>query len=281
MTRIIALCAAGWLTACVQIPTEPLSDLQALAPDGSVAFELSIDAGAARPPTEAPYTGPECDPVPAPSDLDPDAPGAAGGSAAEDPAESSGGGAGMASVDGARGEAGDGSGEPPRPAVAGDVVISELMVDPLTLADTAGEWIELHNPGPEPLTLTGCELLDGDRARVIETPLTVPAGEQVVIARGEMPGLTPDAVVSLVLSNSGDSVGLRCDGVTIDRVTYGEGFPITAGASLSLSATALDAELNDHAEAWCAATDSFGGDRGTPGAPNPPCEGDDADAGVP
>ncbi|MGD8860897.1 MAG: lamin tail domain-containing protein [Myxococcales bacterium] len=274
MKRIIALCGAGWLSACVQIPTEPLEDLQALAPDGSVEFELSIDAGAARPPTEAPYTGPECDPVAAGTGTDPHADGAAGdgGDGEPDPdlAEAAG-----------EGTGGGEDGAPPRPGLAGEVVISELMVDPVALSDTAGEWIELYNPGATALSLSGCALLDSGRARPIDAPLTLPAGGHVVIARGEMPGVSPDAVVSLILSNSGDSVGLQCDGVTIDEVTYGEGFPITAGASLSLSATALDAKLNDLPEAWCAAVDSFGGDRGTPGAPNPPCEPDDADAGVP
>ena len=38
---------------------------------------------------------------------------------------------------------------------AGDVVITEIMNDPLALADYKGEWFELHNTTPSPIDLQG------------------------------------------------------------------------------------------------------------------------------
>ena len=45
---------------------------------------------------------------------------------------------------------------------------------------------------------------------------------------------------------------------------------------LTLPPYAVDGAANDAATAWCAAATAYGtGDRGTPGAPNPPCAGDE------
>jgi hypothetical protein len=70
-----------------------------------------------------------------------------------------------------------------------------------------------------------------------------------------------------------------CSGVVIDRVSYGAGFPLAAGASMALDPAALDATSNDHGSAWCLGRDGASGDLGTPGAANPACADDDADAG--
>ncbi|RMG19332.1 MAG: hypothetical protein D6729_05615 [Deltaproteobacteria bacterium] len=156
------------------------------------------------------------------------------------------------------------------PAAAGDLVITEILYDPEALPDAAGEWLEIHNPGADPLDLAGCTIAD----RVSEAPLDgvqVAPGGYVTLARSATPGFVPDAVIGLTLNNGGDALTLRCGGVEIDAVDYGTGFPVASGASLSL-APGLDHVANDRPEAWCLAEHRYGrGDRGTPGAPNPPC----------
>jgi hypothetical protein len=168
------------------------------------------------------------------------------------------------------------------PHLAGQLVISELMIDPKTLSDAQGEWLELANTGAEPLELQGCALDDGGKEpRLIAAPLLAPAFGYVTIARGPQPGFEPSYVTSLSFSNSADTIALRCAEVEIDRVSYDKarGFPLVSGASLSLDPDQQSAQANDAAEAWCAGSESYGPELGSPGRANPPCARD-ADAGV-
>jgi hypothetical protein len=169
------------------------------------------------------------------------------------------------------------------PSKPGQLIITELMIDPKALADSQGEWFELYNPTSGALSLRLCQLDDGAKTlHNIVPPLQVAAGAFVVIARHAQPGFVPDATASMSLSNSADSIAIVCDGVEIDRVTYdgGGGFSIAPGVSLSLDPEHIDASQNDRPGAWCAGTESYGTDLGTPGRRNPGCHLDDRDAGV-
>ena len=161
----------------------------------------------------------------------------------------------------------------PVPAAPGDIVVTEFMADPAERSDTEGEWIELHNPGREALTLAGCTLGEGEPADSVLPDLLLAPGGYATVARGEQPGFVPDAVVGLSLRNSADVVVLQCDGVEIDRIEYdvSAGFPIIAGASATLAPRMLNAVENDAADAWCTSTSAFSADLGTPGAPNDSC----------
>jgi hypothetical protein len=163
---------------------------------------------------------------------------------------------------------------------AGQLVVSELMSNPAALRDDDGEWIELYNPSAEQaVALDGCALDDGAAMRPLMDGLRVPALGFVVFARSAQVGFVPAQLVAVSFANSADSVALICAGTVIDRVSYGAGFPLVAGASMSLDAGALDASANDAADAWCAArTPDAIGELGTPGAANPPCDEDDAGA---
>ena len=60
----------------------------------------------------------------------------------------------------------------------------------------------------------------------------------------------------------------------VDRVAYTGA--VRSGASFSLDPSALDADLNDAEASFCYGVDVYSGtgsyqDKGTPGAPNPPC----------
>jgi hypothetical protein len=162
---------------------------------------------------------------------------------------------------------------------AGEIVITEIMSNPAAVRDEAGEWFELHNPGALALELGGCAIDDGAATvHALAAPLPIAAGAYLVIARSAEAGFVPGATLSFSLGNSADTLALVCDGRDVDRVTYGAGFPLASGASMSLDPGA-DATQNDEPSAWCLAQASFGQDRGTPGAANPPCGDAGADAG--
>jgi hypothetical protein len=154
------------------------------------------------------------------------------------------------------------------------LVISELMIDPKTLSDSEGEWIELHNRCTRELSLRGCELEDGGKSPLlIEKDVRVAAEGYVTLARTTAVGFVPDSLLPLSLTNSADVLTLVCGRREIDRVRYDKAlnFPIIAGKSLALSGAALSAVANDRADAWCVGQASYGPELGTPGAPNPVC----------
>jgi hypothetical protein len=170
----------------------------------------------------------------------------------------------------------------PTPSRSGQLLISELMIDPKTLSDTQGEWVELHNTTDAALDLQGCTLDDGGKEpRLLDAPFVVAALSYVTIARSEQPGFEPSYVTSLSLTNTADTVALRCAGVEIDRVSYDKalGFPLVSGASLSLDPGQQTPEANDVAQAWCAGSESYGPELGSPGRANPTCD-PNLDAGL-
>ena len=163
------------------------------------------------------------------------------------------------------------------PSRAGELVITEIMIDPKTLSDAAGEWFELHNTTESSFDLQGCAIDDGGKdGRAIEGPFVVGPRQYVTVARQAEPGFTPTHVCPLSLTNTADTLALRCSDIEIDRVAYDKaaGFPVVAGASAALDPAFESAKANDDASAWCAARASYGSDLGTPGAPNAPCSAD-------
>jgi hypothetical protein len=162
----------------------------------------------------------------------------------------------------------------PMPSQVGQLVITEIMVDPKTLSDTEGEWFELKNITNGVLDLQGCMLDDGAKQpHSIAAKLLVQPQGYATIARNDHPGFKPSYVETLSFTNTADVIALRCGDLEIDRVAYDKaaGFPVLAGASLSLDRDSVDAQANDRADSWCAGSQSYGPELGTPGAPNPAC----------
>ncbi|MET0385970.1 MAG: lamin tail domain-containing protein [Polyangiales bacterium] len=162
----------------------------------------------------------------------------------------------------------------PLPGSPGEIVITELLIDPASTGDSAGEWLELYNPHSHELELRGCEVDDGGKTpHAIEQSLRLLPHAYVTLARPGVTGFTPSAAIALSLTNRADTVALRCLGVEIDRVSYdaASGFAIESGRSLTLDPERLDASQNDAADAWCAAQESYGPEHGSPGVANPPC----------
>lgn len=154
------------------------------------------------------------------------------------------------------------------------LVISEFMVNPSAVADTAGEWVEVANTSEQAVSLERCRVLRDGSGFTVDKEVVVPAGGFVTLANGNSPGFTPAYVYSgLTLPNtSGFTLALECGGTIIDSVNVSpSGWPIAAGTSASLDPGFLSQTKNDAASAWCLATSSYGVDFGTPGSTNDSC----------
>jgi hypothetical protein len=158
------------------------------------------------------------------------------------------------------------------PPDVGQVIFSEIMVDPTTVGDTGGEWFELHNPTTSAFDLKGCVVRNNSGSFTINTSLIIPSGGYLALANGDSPGFTPAYVYSgIALANGGDELHLTCASNLIDEVIFTSGFPIQAGKALNLSPDSLTATANDDPANWCIASVSYNGDLGTPGAANSSC----------
>ncbi|NUN15234.1 MAG: lamin tail domain-containing protein [Myxococcales bacterium] len=162
----------------------------------------------------------------------------------------------------------------------GDILFAEVMRNPETVPDLAGEWIELYNPTGVEKDINGLILADGDvDFHVIDNggPLLVPPFGVVVLGRnGELAqngGVKLDYVYkNFDIANTTDVLWLFGAYGNIDIVVVDSAFPKKGGAAMNLDGTKLDSQLNDLADSWCNAWLSIGnGDSGTPGILNPPC----------
>ncbi len=177
--------------------------------------------------------------------------------------------------------------------LAGSLVITEIMNDPVFVGDEVGEWVEVYNPGATPLDLRGMRI-GNSRAQYA----TITAAAPVVLAPRAYGVLTRNgdttmngnvtplytygtglATNTLTFSNSagGDTVVLDLGTSTteIDRVAYlgAAPWPMTMGRAKSLRPAMLTATANDSAAAWCNAPTQWvsGRDYGSPGVVNPDC----------
>jgi len=163
------------------------------------------------------------------------------------------------------------------PAV-GEVIFSEMMINPDGLSDEFGEWVELYNTTDLPLELAKCRLGDEGTPkddREIDVPsLVIPAKSAIVLARsgtasanGGISGVAFEYGNTFILANTGDSTVLTCGGTVIDKVVFTTAFPFDKGASMQVKVSARTATANDAPAGWCKATLSFGtgAQFGTPG----------------
>lgn len=168
----------------------------------------------------------------------------------------------------------------PAPAIEGDVVISEMMIDPID--DATQEWFEIYNPTSTRWDLKNCTLTDlGSNLQVIGSNLEIGPGEYRTLARTLNPGFSPDYVYGsgFQLANTEDEIILTCNNAEIAQVAYSKsgGFPITANVSLQVSVDLYDEQLNDDPAAWCVGTMVYqtvgmSTNSGTPGTANAVCQ---------
>jgi len=159
----------------------------------------------------------------------------------------------------------------------GDVIINEVMQDPVAVGDTQGEWFELYNATSEDIDINGWVIRD-DAANVHTidngSPLVISAKGYLVLGNNaDMAtngGYSCDyEYSSFTLSNSDDEIVLGEGGVEIDRINYDGGpiWPNPSGASMAWLGPPGD---NNDGARWIVEGVAFygDGDWGTPGYKN-------------
>lgn len=161
---------------------------------------------------------------------------------------------------------------------AGDLVISEVMVDTASTADYRGEWFEIYNNTANEINLNGLSIAcGGNTGFTISSNTTIAAGEEFLFAvrsnaasNGGMSNVDYAYSYSACAFGYTDSIALENTSITIDSVSWTTDFSFDTGVSMTLGT--LDASLNDSSGYWCAGTSTYGlGDAGTPGAANDTC----------
>ncbi|HTM19596.1 MAG TPA: hypothetical protein VL172_03785 [Kofleriaceae bacterium] len=178
----------------------------------------------------------------------------------------------------------DGAGiRPVMPPGSGDLVISEYMARPdSTVGAANGEWLEIfavNDVDLNGLQLGRAEPSGGPQAvrTTLSSPdcLSVSAGSYVVIARnadmavnGGIPQV--DYLLGFGITDSDDGLFIGWGGTVLDAVTWTTQRP--AATAVSLDPSKLDPTENDTDAYWCNAVDTYGTQKGTPGAANPSCD---------
>lgn len=152
----------------------------------------------------------------------------------------------------------------------GDLIITEVMANPDSVSDLAGEWFELHNLTGNSLDINGLTLSDnGSNLHVIDNggSLVIDPFGYIVLGRNGVTatngGYTAGYVYdNFVLSNSEDEIIISSSGTEIVRLEYDAGFAV-AGKSQELSGK-VDFSLDG--SNYVSSRTVYGiGDFGTPG----------------
>ena len=173
----------------------------------------------------------------------------------------------------------------PVEAEPGDVVFSEMMVNPEAVEDDVGEWIELYNTSDYPVDLAGYSFHDDDYDMWILGTIIVPANEYVVLCADLNPaingGVPCDAWFyrdwdgdGLALANGVDELVLtRADGVEIDWLQYDDGW-FTKAVATGVDPDHLEGGANNDGRYWCDQTTITSPmvEPGTPGYENDHCD---------
>ncbi len=161
----------------------------------------------------------------------------------------------------------------------GDIVITEIMYNPVQVIDARGEWFEIYNTTDNDVDINGwsIEEADGSPSHTINNggALNITKKSYAVLGRNDDTSLNGGVTLayeygSWALNQGGDSIVLKSGMTEVDRVVYDTtSFPVATGASISLKGDAANftAALNDTGANWCLETKEFvdDGDAGTPG----------------
>jgi hypothetical protein len=175
-----------------------------------------------------------------------------------------------------------------RAPILGEMVLTELMIDPDAVHDRLGEWVEISNTSPYWLDLAGHRLGD-DGVDDVEFEST--ESEALIVAPGAHLIICGEADYwdnggvdchgtfrywtfgdGFAMSNTEDEVILISPGGhVLDRVAWDDDFAVV-GAAMGVESGAITIDANDSLLRWC---DQWSylpfGDAGTPGETNDSC----------
>jgi hypothetical protein len=153
----------------------------------------------------------------------------------------------------------------------GDLLVSEVMVNPFSVSDTNGEWFELFNASANSIDINGLTISDdGSNSHQINNnaSLLIAPGAYFVLGRnGSIPdngGYTADYVYSnFTLGNTLDQIVLSDNANEVVRLDY-SGLPFGANG---ISAELVNQLINpDESSYQSSQNNQYGlGDIGTPG----------------
>jgi hypothetical protein len=165
----------------------------------------------------------------------------------------------------------------------GDLVITEIMNNPMEALDANGEWIEIFNTTAAPIDLMGFSIYHDTAGapHVVASSVVIAGGDYAVLGINSDMALNGGVVVDYVipelsLNNADDYLAIETPSLDIiDELIYDQSSGLDPdGASRSLDPMFIDADANDDDTNFCVATTFISGgagDTGTPGAANDPC----------
>jgi hypothetical protein len=166
---------------------------------------------------------------------------------------------------------------------AGDLVISEVMINPCEVEWLMGQWVEVYNATGQDVELDGLGF-QGDRGMgfTVGTSLELPSDGYVVFGYSADTRLNGGAPVDFEwggrfwFEEERARIELLSGATVIDAVRLERIYDWYECAGYSLDPTALDAVSNDDSASWCLGSSSYGpyGNIGTPGADNDGCPAD-------
>ena len=170
--------------------------------------------------------------------------------------------------------------------VFGDLIFTEIMMDPDQCTDGQGEYVELYNASGHEVNLAGLKFADNTTTITIVPP--IPGQTDIMVGVGEhfigvrtAPGTPYSACYAnvqakfafggLLLNNGSEAVQVMTPAYgLIDQAAFSSS---TTAYAWSLDPSVTDAVLNDVDTNWCLAPDliPLGFDWGSPALPNPSC----------
>lgn len=147
----------------------------------------------------------------------------------------------------------------------GDLLITEIMMDPNALADNVGEWFEVANLSGDSIDIQGLLFTGATAADTFRVNSSIILGpfDFCTFARSNNPGFTPRYVYAgMNLDNGSDEISMSYDGLLLDKVTWT--FSLI-GASRSLRYLGYNYLFNDADSNWCPSiVPMLNGDFGSP-----------------
>ena len=173
----------------------------------------------------------------------------------------------------------------PQPAQEGDLVFTEMMVNPQAVEDEIGEWIEMYNTSDYRIDIAGYSFHDDDFDQWTMATLIVEPRSYVVLCADTDPrvngGVPCDGWFyrewsgsGIALANGEDELVLtRPDGVEIDWLHY-DGSWFVPGYATGVDPDFLELGANNDGGNWCSQTTRLTGmaESGTPGLENDQCD---------